>query len=133
MKAKRYALKASSPMHSSKNRVYYHLNFYQTFMLTGNQYFLSIGGTVLTIVLPTQKNFVISYLVVYDCTGMEGSCMATDISITSASCNHKNCKPRSIYKGLKFPNCLFAFKTIDYCCQQMRGALKTCTVIKYIM
>ena len=34
-------------------------------------------------------------LIAYDCTGhVESSCMGTDISITSANCNHQNCKLR---------------------------------------
>ena len=73
-------------------------------MLIGNHKFLSLGGTVFTIVLPTQMHFskVIS---AYDCTGhMEGSCMKTNISITSANCNHQSCKPRCICQVLKFPN-----------------------------
>ena len=56
-------------------------------MLTGNHKFLLLGGTVFTIVLPTQMHFskVIS---AYDCTGhVEGSCMKTNISITSANCS----------------------------------------------
>ena len=41
-------------MHPSKERVNYHHNFSQMFMLTGNHYFLSLCGTVLTIFLPTR-------------------------------------------------------------------------------
>ena len=48
--------------------------------------------------------FFQSYLIVYDCTShVEGSCMGSDIPITSANCN-PNCKPRCIYQVLKFPN-----------------------------
>ena len=47
--------------------------------------------------------FFWSYLIAYDCTGhLEGPCLRTDISITSANCNHQNCKPRCIYQVLKF-------------------------------
>ena len=74
-------------------------------MLTGNYLFLSLGGTVFTIVLPTQMHFFLSYRILYDCTGhVEGSCMGTDISIASANCNHPNCKPRCTYQVLKFSN-----------------------------
>ena len=60
-------------MHPSKKRVNYHHNFSQTFMFTGNHYFLLLGGTVFT------------YLFMY-CTGhVKGSCMGNNISITSAS------------------------------------------------
>ena len=44
-------------MHPSKNRVNYHHNVSQTFMLTGNHLSLSLGGTVLKIVPLTQVNF----------------------------------------------------------------------------
>ena len=57
MKAKRYTLQSSDPMHPSKRRVVYHHNFSQMFMLTVNHWFLSLGGTVSTIVLPTQMHF----------------------------------------------------------------------------
>ena len=36
LKAKRYTLQSSNPMHPSKSRVNYHYNFSQTFMLTEN-------------------------------------------------------------------------------------------------
>ena len=36
LKAKRYTLQSLDPMHPSKERVNYHHNFSQTFMLTGN-------------------------------------------------------------------------------------------------
>ena len=52
LKAKRYTLQSSDPMHPSKKRVNYHQNFSQMFMLTENHFFLSLGGTVFTIVLP---------------------------------------------------------------------------------
>ena len=57
LKAKRYTLQSSSPMQPSKEGVNYHHNFSQTFMLTGNHSFLSLGGTVLTIVLLIQMHF----------------------------------------------------------------------------
>ena len=42
------------------------------FMLTGNHLFLSLGGTVFRIVLPTQMHFLIAR----EGTGqVEGSCM----------------------------------------------------------
>ena len=64
-------------MHPSKNRVNYHHNVSQTFMLTGNHLSLSLGGTVLKIVPLTQVNFFFIYLIVYDCTGnVEGSCIS---------------------------------------------------------
>ena len=48
---------------------------------------------------------VCAYLIACDCIGhVEGSCMGTDISITSAKCNHQNCKQWCIYQVLKFPN-----------------------------
>ena len=53
-KAKRYILQSLHTMHPSKERINYHHNFSLTLMLTGNHLFLSQGGTVLTIVLPTQ-------------------------------------------------------------------------------
>ena len=46
--AKKYTLKSSNPMHPSKNRVNHHHNFSQTFIFTGNHWFLSLGGSVLT-------------------------------------------------------------------------------------
>ena len=57
LKSKRYTLQSSYPMHPCKEMVNYHHNFSQKFMLTGNCRFLSLGGTVLTIVLPTQMHF----------------------------------------------------------------------------
>ena len=36
LKAKRYTLQSSDPMHPSKERVNYHHNFSLTLMLTGN-------------------------------------------------------------------------------------------------
>ena len=72
-------------MHPSKKRVSYHHNFSQTFMFTGNHYFLLLGGTVFTILLPTQMHFSKVFLQ-HDCTGhVKGSCMGNNISITSAS------------------------------------------------
>ena len=57
LKAKRYTLQSSDPIHPDKRRVIYHHNFFQMFMLTGNLLFVSLGGTVSTIVLPTQMHF----------------------------------------------------------------------------
>ena len=45
------------PYASQQRRVIYHHTFSQMFMLTGNHLFLSLGGTVFTIVLPTQMHF----------------------------------------------------------------------------
>ena len=44
-------------IHPGKRKVIYHHNFFQMFMPTGNLLFLSLGGTVSTIVLPTQMHF----------------------------------------------------------------------------
>ena len=49
------------------------------------------------------NTFASRYLIAYDYTGhVGGSCLGTDISITSSNCNHQNCKPSCIYQVLKF-------------------------------
>ena len=104
LKAKRYTWQSSDPMHPSKRRVIYHHTFSQMFMLTGNHLFLSLGGTVFTIVLPSQMHFLkLSHSTWLDRSSgrfLDG----TNISITSANSNHQNCKPWCIYQVLKFPN-----------------------------
>ena len=63
--------------------------------------------------------FFWSYLIAYDCTGhVDGSCLGTDISITSANCNHQSCKPRCIYQVLKFQ------KYWSYCYSQVHSFLR---------
>ena len=50
LKAKRYTLQSSDPMHPSKKKSQLQSIM---FMHTENYFFLSLGGTVFTIVLPT--------------------------------------------------------------------------------
>ena len=47
-------------MHT-KRRATYHNTFSQMFMVTGNHLFLSLGGTLFRIVLPTQMHFFIAH------------------------------------------------------------------------
>ena len=54
---------------------------------------LANKGSITTITSPNVQ----AYLIANDCTGhVEGSCMGTDNSITSANCNHQNCNLRCI-------------------------------------
>ena len=103
LKAKRYTLQSSSPKQPSKEGSIITITSPKHSCLQEIIHFCH--WVVCAYNSSTDTNaFFLSYLITCDYMGhVEGFCLGTDISITSANCNCQNYKPRCIYQVFKFP------------------------------